>query len=46
MAIVTWTEGQQYSGRELMEMLTTTGFTDVRITATFHPYSVVEARKP
>jgi hypothetical protein len=46
MAIATWSEGQQYSGRELAEMLTSAGFGDVRITPANYPYSVVEARKP
>jgi hypothetical protein len=35
-------EGQQYSGRELTEMLTNAGFRDIRITAACAPYSVVE----
>jgi SAM-dependent methyltransferase len=46
MAILTWTEGQQYSDHELTEMLTAAGFRDFRITPAFHPFSVVEARRP
>lgn len=40
------TDGQQYSGRELTEMLAGGGFEDVRITPACAPYSIVEARKP
>jgi predicted O-methyltransferase YrrM len=39
-------EGQQYSGGELTELLTGAGFADVRITPVAAPHSVVEARKP
>jgi SAM-dependent methyltransferase len=46
MAILTWTEGQQYSSYELTEMLTAAGFRDVRITPAFHPFSLVEGRRP
>jgi cyclopropane fatty-acyl-phospholipid synthase-like methyltransferase len=46
VTMLTWTEGQQYSGRELTEMLTAAGFQDVRITSAFYPYSIVEARRP
>jgi len=39
-------EGQQYSGRELAQMLAAAGFRDFRITPAAAPFSVVEARKP
>jgi hypothetical protein len=46
MTILTWTEGQQYSGQELAEMLTAAGFQDTRIVPAASPYSIVEATKP
>jgi hypothetical protein len=46
VAMVAWAEGQQYSGRELSDMLTAAGFQDIRITCAFAPYSIVEGRKP
>ncbi len=46
MVILAATEGQQYSGRELTEMLIGAGFADVRITPAFQKYSVIEARRP
>lgn len=46
IAILMFVAGQQYSGRELTQMLTVAGFTDIRITAAFHLYGVIEAKKP
>ena len=39
-------EGQQYSGRELSEMLTEAGFTAVEVKPTWGYWSIVTGRKP
>jgi hypothetical protein len=41
-----WTTGTQYSGAELVEMLTDAGFRDIEEKPTFGYYSIVAARKP
>ena len=41
-----WTEGQQYSGRELCTMLTEVGFTEPEVKSTFGYWSIVTGRKP
>ena len=41
-----WTEGQQYSGAELAEMLTEAGFRDIEVKPTFGYWSIVSGRKP
>ena len=41
-----WTTGTQYSGAELVEMLTDAGFRDIEQKPTFGYYSIVAARKP
>jgi len=46
MAMLAWSEGQQYSGLELTELLTDAGFREIRISPTHGLYSLVEARKP
>ena len=46
MVILAATEGQQYSGRELTEMLIGAGFADVLIAPAFEKYSLIEARRP
>jgi hypothetical protein len=46
VAMLLNTEGQQYSGRELVTMLQEAGFTDIELTATFGYWSMVSGRKP
>jgi hypothetical protein len=46
VAMLLNTEGQQYSGRELVAMLKEAGFTDVDVTATFGYWSMVSGHKP
>jgi len=41
-----WTEGQQYSGRELSALLTEAGFTDIEMKPTWGYWSIVTGRKP
>ena len=45
-AMLVHEHGKQYSFRELAELLTTCGFTDVVVEPTFGYYSVVRARRP
>jgi acetylserotonin N-methyltransferase len=40
------TRGKQFSGHELEELLTSVGFTDLKIKQTYGYYSLVSARKP
>jgi hypothetical protein len=46
MSMMLSTRGQQFTGRELIDLLQSTGFEDVRIRATYGYYSVVVGRKP
>lgn len=46
VAMLLWTEGQQYSGREMTAMLTEAGFTDIEIKPAFAYWSLVTGRKP
>ena len=46
MIMLGWTEGQQYSGRELSSMLGDAGFTNIEIKPTFGYWSIVSALKP
>jgi hypothetical protein len=41
-----WTTGRQYSGREIGEMLSEAGFTDIEVKPTFGYWSLVIGRKP
>jgi hypothetical protein len=41
-----WTEGEEYSGRELSAMLAEAGFTDIDVHPTFSAWSIVTGRKP
>ncbi len=41
-----WTEGKQYSGQELTEMLKNSGFVDIQIHPAFGYYSIVTGCKP
>jgi hypothetical protein len=44
--MLVWTEGEQYSGQELAEMLTEAGFTDIEVKPTFGYWSIVTGRRP
>jgi len=46
VAMLLWTEGQQFSGAELAEMLAESGFTDIEVEPTIGFWSVVTGRKP
>jgi SAM-dependent methyltransferase len=46
ITMLLWTEGQQYSGRELSGMLRDAGFTQVEARPTFGYWSIVTGRKP
>lgn len=46
MIMLGWTEGQQYSGRELSSMLGDAGFTNIESKPTFGYWSIVSALKP
>ena len=46
VAMLLWSEGQQYSGHELSSMLSDTGFVDVEVIPTFGYWSIVTGRKP
>jgi SAM-dependent methyltransferase len=46
VAMLMWTEGQQFSKRALGDMLREAGFRDVETKPTFAYHSVVSARKP
>jgi hypothetical protein len=41
-----WTEGRQYSGVELSEMLEAVGFVDVRAERTFGSWGIVTGVRP
>jgi cyclopropane fatty-acyl-phospholipid synthase-like methyltransferase len=45
IAMLLWTEGQQYSGRELAAMLTEAGFARVEVRPTFGYWSIVTGTK-
>jgi cyclopropane fatty-acyl-phospholipid synthase-like methyltransferase len=46
IAMLLWTEGQQFSRKELCEMLAEAGFRDVEAKPTFGHFSIVTGRKP
>jgi hypothetical protein len=46
MAMLVWTEGEQYSGQELSGMLREVGFTDIEVQPTWGYWSIVTGRKP
>lgn len=46
IAMLLWTEGQQYSARELSTMLMEVGFTDIEVKPTFGYWSIVTGCKP
>jgi hypothetical protein len=46
ISMLLWTEGQQYSGRELSAMLAAAGFIDIEVKATSGYWSIVTGRKP
>jgi O-methyltransferase domain len=41
-----WTEGEEYSGRELSTMLAEAGFIDINVQPTCSPWSIVTGCKP
>src|SRR5262245_61695938 len=41
-----WTEGEQFSGREIAEMLREAGFASIQVKPTFGYWSIVSAQKP
>jgi hypothetical protein len=45
MIMMGWSEGEQYSGRELSAMLTDAGFRDIQVKPTFGYYSMVTGVK-
>lgn len=46
IAMLLWTEGRQYSGAELAQMLADSGFTGIEVIPTFSYWSIVTAIKP
>ena len=46
MMMMAWTEGRQYSGKELATMLKEIGFEDIEVHKVFGYYSIVTGRKP
>ncbi|MGH8071901.1 MAG: methyltransferase [Candidatus Entotheonellia bacterium] len=46
MIMLGWTEGEQYSRKELSEMLREAGFTHIEVRPTFGYWSIVTALKP
>jgi hypothetical protein len=46
MVMLLWTEGRQYSGEELQEMLGSIGFVDIRTERTFGSWGIVTGTKP
>jgi hypothetical protein len=44
--MLVWTEGEQYSGRELSAILADAGFTDIEVKPTWGYWSIVTGRKP
>ncbi|HJQ22447.1 MAG TPA: methyltransferase [Blastocatellia bacterium] len=46
VAMLLWTEGQQYSGRELRSLLAEAGFTDIEVKPSFGYWSIVTGVKP
>jgi hypothetical protein len=46
LALLLWTEGKKYSGRELSALLAEAGFTDIEVKPTWGYWSIVTGRKP
>lgn len=46
MVMLTYLDGEQYSGREIGGFMTEAGFTDIQVTPTFGYWSIVTGRKP
>lgn len=46
IAMLLWTEGQQYSGREISSMLREAGFKNIQVKPTFGYWSIVTGVKP
>ena len=45
IGMLLWTEGKQYSGKEIMAMLQEAGFVDIEVVPTYADWSVVSGRK-
>ncbi len=46
VAMLMWTEGQQFAGSELAKIVSDAGFTDVKITPSLDDWAIIEGRKP
>jgi hypothetical protein len=46
VTMLLWTEGEQYSGREISSMLREAGFRNVAVKPTFGYWSIVTGVKP
>jgi acetylserotonin N-methyltransferase len=46
ITMLLWTEGRQYSGRELQAMFSEAGFTEIEVKCSFGLWSIVTGRKP
>ena len=46
ITMLLWCTGQQYSGRELSDMLSEAGFKDIEVKPTFGYWSIVTGIKP
>ena len=46
MIMLGWTEGEQYSGKEISEMLREAGFGNIQVRPTFGYWGIVTAQKP
>jgi len=46
MVMLLWTEGRQYSGRELTDLLESVGFVDITTERTFGSWGIVTGLKP
>jgi hypothetical protein len=45
MIMLGWTEGEQYSGKEISEMLREAGFANIQVRPTFGYWGLVTAQK-
>lgn len=46
MVMLTYLDGEQYSGREISGFFSEAGFTDIEVKPTFGYWSLVTGRKP
>lgn len=45
LSMLLWTQGQQFSGEELIEILADAGFAEIKITPSFGYWSIIEGSK-